>query len=151
MIRDATEDDVPTLVELGRLMHAESPVFSRLTFDPERFSVTVRNTIQSPAGFAKVVETEGQVVGGMLAFVIPHFCSSDLVACDVGLFMHPDFRGGTGAARLLTLYRAWADEHGAKIIQLGIMTGVQVQRTQAMCERMGWALSGVVMEVPCPA
>jgi hypothetical protein len=35
MIRPATVDDVPRLVELGAQMQAESPRFARLTFDAE--------------------------------------------------------------------------------------------------------------------
>ena len=145
MIREPTEDDVPAMVELGRMMHAESPVFSRLTFDAERLSVTIRNVMLSPAGFARVSGGD-EITGAMLAMAVPHWCSSDLVACDLALFVHPEFRGGTAAARMLMAYRDWAAGLGAKITNFGIMTGVQVDRTQTLCERLGWVRSGVVME-----
>lgn len=145
MIRFATLDDVPALVELARAMHAESPVFSVLRFDGEILAGNFRTIIQSSQGFARVFEVGGKVAGGMVAAAVPHFCSPDLVACDVGLFVHPEHRGSSAAVRLLTEYRNWAEGIGAALIQFGVMTGVAVERTQSMCERLGWKQQGVVL------
>lgn len=139
---------MPALVRLGRAMHAEAPNFRAMTFDGIRLGQTLRNVIGSDLGFAWVLESPGgDVVGGLVAMAVPHWFSTDLAACDLALFVAPEHRGGMGVARLLNAYAAWAHEVGAVKVQLGIMTGVHVEQTRALMERLGWRCSGVVMEV----
>ena len=144
MIRPAEYTDVPSLVELGAIMHAESPVFCKLTFDREKLYTTIGNVIEH--GFAMVYESNGHIRGVILAMVAPHWFSKDLFTCDLALFIEPQHRGGIAAVRLLNAYANWAQESGAKLIQFGIMTGVGVETTAALCERLGWKRAGVVME-----
>jgi len=146
VIRPATSADIPRMVELGRVMHGESPVFCRLTFDAEKLAATIASTIASPAGFARVSEHDGVVIGGMVAMVSPHWFSPDLVACDLALFIDPEYRGGMSAVRLISAYTAWAKGHGAALIQIVVMTGVNVDKTEALLHRLGWHRSGLVME-----
>lgn len=145
MIRQAVFADIPRLVELGAVMHAESPVFSRLRFDPQRLEATARYAIEH--GFARVYVVGGSIVGGMLAIAAPHWCSSDLVACDLALFIDPAHRGGIAAARLLTQYAQWAQDMGAVMIRFGVTTGVHPAQTQALAETLGWRPTGITMEI----
>ena len=146
MIRAATTEDISRMIDLGRVMHAESPTFSRMRFDADKLAGTIASIIASPSGFAMVAEHCDQVVGGMLAVVSPHYFSPDLVACDLALFMAPNHRGGMAAVRLVNAYTAWADSRGAVLKQLGVMTGVNVDKTEALLHRLGWHRSGLVME-----
>lgn len=146
MIRTATFDDVPDLVELGRAMHAESPRYREMTFDADRLAETLHGVIAA-GGFARVVQTEdGSLVGGLVAVLVPHWASDDLTSCDLALFMAPEARGSIAPARLLNQYAQWARDRGARQIMLGVMTGVSVPQTVALCERLGWRQAGVVME-----
>lgn len=146
MIRPACASDIPRMVELGRAMHGESPVFRRLAFDAQRLAGTIGRAIDSDSGFAFVSEHDGMVVGGFLAMVTPHWFSSDLVACDLALFIDPEYRGGMAAVRLISAYVDWAKSRGAALIQIGVMTGVNVDKTEALLHRLGWHRSGLVME-----
>lgn len=146
MIRPATPEDIPRMVELGRAMHGESPTFCRLRFDADKLAATIASTIASPAGFAYAAEQGGEVVGGMLAVITPHYFSPDLVACDLALFMAPEHRGGMAAVRLINAYTKWAEYHGAALVQIGVMTGVNVDKTETLLHRLGWHRSGLVME-----
>lgn len=145
MLRDATRDDIPAIVALGALMHAESPHFRVLTWDGDKVARTVAHLIDSPHGLALVAEQGGEIVGGVLALAVEHWGSPDLVACDLALFIRPQSRGGMAGARLLDAYRRWADGLGCKITQLGVMTGVNVEQTQALGLRLGWRQQGVVL------
>jgi GNAT superfamily N-acetyltransferase len=147
MIREATTDDIQHLVILGARMYAESERFQSLRFDAQRLTSTIANVIDSPHGFARVMESGGEVVGGLLAVLTPHWFSPDLTACDLALFIAPEHRGTMAPVRLLNAYAAWAHESGAKQILLGIMTGLHVEQTEALCERLGWRRAGVVMEI----
>lgn len=145
MIRDATLDDVPALVALGHLMHAEAPHFRGLAWDGDKVARLAEHLIGSPLGFARVLERDGEVVGGILAMAVEHWCSPDLVSCDLALFVRPDCRGGTAAARMLCGYREWAHGLGCKLVQFGVMTGVCVEQTEALAKRLGWTRQGVVL------
>lgn len=147
MIREATVHDVDRLVELGACMHRESERFSVLEFDAARLAATLRLSIGTQHAFTWVAEQGGVVVGGMFAMLTPHWFSPDLTSCDLALFMLPEHRGTMAPARLLNAYAAWAHERGAKHILFGVMTGVHVDETVRLCERLGWRRAGVVMEV----
>lgn len=144
MLRDATLHDIQRIVDLGALMHAESPTWSRLRFSRDKLAAIVELAINQ--GFAKVVVDCGEVVGGMLALAVPHWFSEDMVACDVAMFIDPAHRGGMAAVRLLNAYALWAREAGATLVHFGVTTGVHNDKTQALCERLGWRQVGALME-----
>jgi|DEB19_MinimDraft_2_1074335.scaffolds.fasta_scaffold00935_2 GNAT superfamily N-acetyltransferase len=146
MIRNATSEDIPRMVELGRLMHAESPNFRGMRFDADKLASAVRHAINSPAGFAGVAERDGQVIGGLVAMAVPHYFSPDEVACDLALFVAPEHRGGMAAARLVAAYRDWGKALGVAKVQMGVMAGVEAWMVEALCERLGARRVGVVME-----
>lgn len=147
MIREAALSDIARLVELGRVMHAESPVFSRLSFDADVLADTLAQVVRSEHGFAWVLEVDGEVVGGIAAGASPHWFSRDITTCDLALFILPQHRGTRGCAHLVNAYAAWARGLGAVLINLGVMTGVNTEQTVALLERIGWKRSGVMMEI----
>lgn len=147
MIRKATLDDLPTLLALGASMHAESPRFSRLAFSASRLEETLRALILLPRGFVLVAELDGELIGGMAAMCMPHWASADLLATDLALFVAPEHRGGLTAARLVRRYVGWAMGEGAKLIQLGVTTGVATEETARMFEAIGLRRCGVILEV----
>lgn len=146
MIRAATTDDIPRMVELGRAMHAESPAFGAMRFDADKLAGVIAAAMGSPVGFAMVAERDGEVIGGMVAMAAPHYFSPDLVACDLALFIQAEHRGGMAAVRLLAAYREWGIGIGAAKVQLGVMAGIEAWMVEALCERLGARRVGVVME-----
>ncbi|WP_439606866.1 GNAT family N-acetyltransferase [Hydrogenophaga sp.] len=145
MIRPANPFDLPALLDLGERMHAESPRFSRLTFSSARLHNTLRSLLDNPAGFLWVAE-QGVVIGGMAGIIGPHWASDDLVATDLALFIDEKQRGGMSTARLVTEYKRWAHQRGARIVQVGVTTGVQTEQTARLYERLGLARCGLILE-----
>lgn len=147
MIRPATLTDIPALVVLGRLMHDESPRFCVLPYSPDKVRDMLRVLINEPFGFAWVAEdADGGIVGGMIAALMPHWCSEAVVASDLALFVAPSARGTLAPVRLLNTYRSWAKAQGAVMCQFGVTTGVQTEATAALVERIGFKRCGVVLE-----
>ncbi len=136
-IRPATHDDLDLLMDIAVAMHRESPRFSRLGFSPEKVLNLYVTLIDQPQGLLLVAERDGLVVGGVAAFVSEHWFSDDLVANEFAVFLLPEHRGGMTAARLVRGYIEWAQAQGAKIIQLGISTGVQPVETAALYRALG--------------
>lgn len=143
MIRDATFDDLDALVSIGAAMHEESR-FSVLAYEPAKVRATLAALIGKQ--YVKVVERNGEVIGGFAGMVTPHWCSHNLVAYDFGLFMLKEHRGGGTAAHLLNGFRKWALEKGAKLVTIGISTGVEIEKTRELYDRLQFKTIGYICE-----
>ena len=142
MIRNATRDDLPALVELGRAMAAESPRYRRLTYSARKVGTLLGNMIDSPDGFVMLAEQGGKIFGVMAAFVSEHWMSEDRMSSDFGLFILPEHRGGTAAMRMARAYIEWARSRGAIDISLGISTNVNSDQTARFYRALGLVPAG---------
>lgn len=146
-IRPATVQDIEALVELGRQMAAESPRFSRLTFNPGKVRALLERQIGNPLALVLVVERAGQVVGVFLGGAAEHWACDGLVAFDLALFVEPTHRGGTSAARLLCGYRSWCEQIGAVMATAGISTQVHADQSARLYRGLGFREVGPVFDV----
>lgn len=146
MIRPATHDDIDVLTDLGEQMHVESR-FAKLPLDRAKVRALFAHLIESPDGLLVVAEKDGDVIGGFAGYIVEHYFARTKVASDFGLFISPDFRGGMSAPRLLKAYIDWAKENGAVMIQAGITTGVHVEESTRLYERLGFAPAGQLFEI----
>lgn len=145
-IRPATHDDIPEIVALGALMHAESR-YAVLPYSPAKLADLGARLIDWPDGFLQVACKGDRIVGLMAGFVIEHFASTARVAGEYALFVEPASRGTRAAIRLLRAYRAWAESRGAVLIAAGITTGVHTDATAKFYESMGARQVGIVFEL----
>lgn len=142
-VRTATVDDVTDLVALGRMMHRESPRFSRFAFVAGKVEALIRSMIASPHMVVFVAEESGFGVIGMFGGIVgEHFFTTDRFATDVAVFVVPQFRGTSAFPRLLQAFESWATEQGVLEIAPGISTEVSPERTLALYEQKGFRLSG---------
>ena len=146
MIRPATHEDIPRLIELGEQMHVESR-FASLPFDRDKVRGLFAHLIESPDGLLLVAEIDGVPIGGFAGYVVEHYFARTKVASDFGLFIEPASRGGMTAPRLLKAYIEWAKEQGAVMIQAGITTGVHVEQTTRLYEKLGFRNNGQIFEL----
>lgn len=147
IIRPATAADIETLVDIGEAMHRESPRFSRLSYSRAKVAGLLAFLIDEPLGFLRVAEREGVLVGGIACQAAEHWFSEDKFSTDYALFILPEHRGGMTAPRLIGAYIAWAKEQGAKLIQLGVSTGVQTGETVELYRNIGLKQYGYGFEV----
>jgi RimJ/RimL family protein N-acetyltransferase len=140
-LRRATHDDLAALVALAQAMHLESPRFSIYPFLPERFHQTMATVLDFEHGFVVVAEVEGRLMGAFAGLASPHFACDVLQAQDIGLFIAPEHRGGTLAARLVRSFLEWARSINAEPT-IGINTGVAPERTAQLLTALGAKQSG---------
>lgn len=145
MLRTATLLDMPRLLELARTMHGESR-FAGLSLNEEKTEALLSYLIQDASGFVMVGEVEGVIRGAFVASCQAHFFSDDKIACDVALFVEPNRRGGVLALRLVQSYVGWATCLGARMIQAGISTGVNVDTGTRLFEACGFTAIGPLLE-----
>lgn len=146
-IRVATLDDLPRILELGELLHKESPRWSRLSFNRAKAANMMAQMILEPHGVIFVAEQDGLVVGGIAGFASPHWSSDDIVAQELSFFMAPGARGSIVAVRLICALQAWAEMRGAKWLHAGTSTGLDPERTAGLYERLGFSRCAIGLEV----
>lgn len=145
-VRDATLDDVPALLALGQRMHAESPRFRQIEFDSPRLQMTLEQVLAADGGFLMVGVHDDTIAGVMVGLATQHWCSTDIVASELALYVEPEFRGSLLAARLIRRYITWARNLGAKLVVAGISTGVHTEETARLYEAVGMRRFGVLLE-----
>lgn len=120
MIRNATADDIPKLVEMGQRLHDET-TYRHVTYAPDRVAATCAMMINQ--GFLMVAEKDGVVVGGMMGDVHVPWYTTERMGIDHSLYIEPEHRNGLIAAKLIKKFEAWCIKMGATQIRPGIGTG----------------------------
>lgn len=146
MIREATMLDIPDLLDLGEIMHAESRM-SPWPFAREKVGNLMAGLIEIPNGCLLVAEHQGEVVGGFAGWCDEHWACHVRQASDFALFVTPTRRGGIAAARLIQAFKDWALKQGADVVQVGISTGVNVETGTRLFELAGFRSIGPIMEL----
>lgn len=146
MIRPATPEDIPALLDIGEAMATESPRFSRMRFSRGKLAANLAALIGADHGFVVVAERDGALAGVMVAVISPHWFSDDLQASDLALYVRPEARGTLAAARLVRAYTTWARQRGALLLQAGVTTGVHTEETARLYERLGYRRCGIFLE-----
>lgn len=143
MIRDATPDDLESIIALGEAMHAESPRFNGMPFDPGRLRALAPTLFAD--GIVLVAESSEGVVGMAVGFVTPHFFCNVVTASDLAIYVLPASRGGRWAVKLIRAFEDRARVKGAAEAVLGISTEVAADRTAGLYEGLGYRRSGVIL------
>lgn len=151
MIRPMTADDIPAIVALGRAMHAESPRYRRMNFNPDKVASRVRGmvtgtlTTAAPGG-AFVAIKDGKIIGMIGGFVAETFFGDDKVASDYAFYITPsERRKGRAAVELVRAFERWADAQGVVDIVPGVSTMIETQSTRRLFEKLGYEHYGEMM------
>lgn len=142
MVRAATFDDIPAIVGLLRVMHAESR-FRSIEFVDSKAAATVA-ALLTERMCVLVAERDGAAIGFFLGAVSEYFFSLERYAADLALFVDPGHRGGMTGASLLRAFKAWAQDQGIRHVEIGVTTGVTVEKTAALFERLGFRRQGIL-------
>lgn len=133
------------LVELGRMMHAES-VYASLPYEPEYVRRYIASAITDLTYCPLIAEADGEIVGFFCGQISQTFFGPALIASDHVLFVLQAHRGTRAALGLLAEFQAWAKKNGAVQIFMGITTGVDEWRTAQFYDRCGFQITGRVMK-----
>jgi GNAT superfamily N-acetyltransferase len=143
-IRAPVAGDVEPLVEMGLRMHAES-AYAFLPYERNKVIRLVQSFLDdSSSRCGLVAEADGKLVGMLGGYLSEYFFCSEVVACDMVLFVDPAYRHGLAAMRLVRAFRKWAIEHGARELCLAISTNVNADDTGRFYERLGFTRVGGV-------
>lgn len=151
MIRPATHDDIPALVEMGRAMHGESN-YEVIEFDEKQTAEFIHWVLAQDNGFCAVAERDGELIGYAAGFATPQWfgAKDKLTAQDYGLYVKPSYRRGATAILLATAYRDWAIALGCVQVRAGTAAGTHAQGANAIYEHLGFQRAGYLFVLSPP-
>lgn len=100
-VREATLDDVPLIVEVGRVVHANS-VYADIEYDDESAARTAAALIEAEDGLVMVSRS-----AFIMAGLVPMHFNHAIKQCIEIAF------GGPGGGQLIEAAKEWARERGA--------------------------------------
>ncbi len=146
-IRFATLADLPACVELGYRIH-RSTRLSRFPYERELVEKNLRSLIITGQQHRRshclllVEDIEGTVVGGLIGCIESHLFSHRPVANLIAYGVHPRHRMSGAAVRLLKVFVDWAKRRGVDEVNVGVNSGVDIERTDRFLKKMGFARTG---------
>lgn len=116
VIREATEADIPRLIEMGERFLTETVYRGRVAVNPSAMARTVARLLVSDGGAVFVSERDHTVVGMIGMLVFEHPITGEITASELFWWVEPEARG-TGI-RLLKRGEQWARDAGAERIHM---------------------------------
>lgn len=135
MIRLATKDDIPKLLEMGKRF-AEY-VGGHVTYSPERVRLLLYGLI-SGGGVVMVAEKNGALQGLIMGALSPIWYAEENAATELALWIDPDCRGGRIVFGLIGAFELWGKEHQAKYICMSDLCIGGEFPAGAMFSRLGY-------------
>lgn len=143
MIRVATREDLPVIVELGKMLHEES-VYREFSYDPDKVFEHMGMLIDG-GGVVFLAVRDGEVVGGVAGGVAEQWFSREKIAFDYTLFIRKDCRNGVMAMKLIVALTSWGKAKGVKT-RMGITTGINVEGSTRLYLACGMKPAGVLFQ-----
>lgn len=126
MIRAATLEDVPAIVELSSHFILATPYSASLPVTPEYLEHTATTVIGGGTGIIYVVETDSRLVGFLAAYIGRHPFTGQMYCEELAWWMEPAARKGTAGPRMLWLLIEWARQNGAVVLKMVAPAGSSV-------------------------
>lgn len=144
-IRHPDEHDKGALLFMAKAMHIESPRFRGRDFNLDKMNGVVDFLLGDINSGIFVVEEDGVVTGMIAGIVCEHFFGKDKYVSDLAVYVQPEKRGGSAALRLIRAFEEWSFKHGACEVLLGVSTGIEMERTVALYQRLGYTLTACAL------
>ena len=136
--------DVERAMRLGEMMHSEG-VYAFLPFAHDkvrRLGAAILADKEEQVYFARLCLQDNEPIGVMVAYVSEYFFSQYRIVQDMVLYVHPDYRQGRAALRLMRAFMSWAQRVGASEECLGITVGVNNEAAARLYEHLGYERVG---------
>jgi hypothetical protein len=133
LLRDATFEDLEALMPLAREAHLQS-IFAGMEMNEAAVQRSFVTSIQFDVCFAKVIEKDGAVLGGLVGLVTENHFG---IRCAVDLFNYS--KGGTDL--LIKSFMGWSEARGARFVRITDLSGNP--RYQTLLTELGLIPSGI--------
>lgn len=149
-VRAIKMDDVESAVKLCRALSDESPAYNIYPFNETKTRLLMTAFAEWRENCICYVVDNGEEVVGVLGLVVMDSPTHDYkYATDVGFYILPQYRGSPAAVRMIRGAEAMAKAMGASEISMGASSGIAMDKTVHMYEKMGYKMAsyGMVKEL----
>ena len=150
MIREATMLDVPDIVWLGKEMHAES-IYARRVWDAQKVQRLASRYITNPDCFLWVACKNNRPHGFISGYVTDYHFGNESLAALLDFYFRPMNRGSADVVRLIRRFEEWALFKQCVEVNLGISTGVRLDKFDRLCHKLGYQKVGSIYKRHLPA
>lgn len=138
MVRLATLEDVPRMVELGELFYTAAEM-QAIPYNPKSTEFLFIEMIKSALCVVLVLEKDGQIIGGIGGTISPATYNFDvMVMLENFWFIHPDFRGGKGSIELFYQLETAAKNKGAFQLIMGAFNHLKINPLDRIYTKRGY-------------
>jgi len=122
-IVQATENDIPTIVEFARKFHQVSP-FQDSPFSPEMVELFCQTLLTNGINNAILLLSvaEGEPTGMLIASAQEMSFSTDRFAVELAWWVEPEYRNSPAAQRLIEVYEYWAKKVGCTHVMMSSLS-----------------------------
>jgi GNAT superfamily N-acetyltransferase len=130
IIREATIEDIPKMVEMASRFHQYALVDKGFKFSPPDFARYSTFLMESSIANILIVDVDEEAVGAIAGAVLPWFMdSSQLVLTELWWWVDPEYRKGGLAFKLLDALTEWGKYLGASKM---IMVSIEAEREETV-------------------
>lgn len=148
MIRHATYDDIPELIELGRAHVAET--VPHLDFYPVTVMEYATIFLNNPDCCLLVYNQDDKPVGYLYGYLAGFlFNKTQKMSAQELWYVRPEYRGRMGGVLLIKEYEKWAREKGAAEIHSGVVTEHVSERVSKLFGHLGFRQTGQYFKKVC--
>ena len=137
-IREATEADIPAIVEMGRRFFETSGYGEFMAFDPDSVVATARRLMASESGTV-IVAVNDRPVGMVAGLIYPYFMNyGHVTGQEMFWWVEPEHRAAGTGKDLLRALEAWARDAGAHSFIMGSLEALRPLTVAALYRRLGY-------------
>lgn len=147
-VREARTQELFKYVDIFEAVHRET-AYSHISVDRAKTANYLFGAIKGEEGwFIRAIArmADDEPVGGIVCVSVPALFSQEKVAYDVTIMVDEEHRGKClkQLLQIVKEYKAWALADGAKLIKMGVSSGINMDKASAFFERMGFARVGAM-------
>ena len=143
MIHDMTPPYESQVWTLAQEMWKESIAHRGMKLERDKLMQQLRASQKNPNVYFKIAVRGGEVLGGFFGVINTVYFSDERAARDLAWFVRRSSRGGAAAVRLVADFERWGLSKGVKQFFLGQSTGVNIEITKTLYEKLGYRVVGV--------
>jgi GNAT superfamily N-acetyltransferase len=149
IVRDALEIEVFQLTDISERVLKESPTYTHMSYDKEKSANYIYGAIaKQPGWFLRVIaeKSSGRLIGGILCFCETVVYGPDKQAYDVTIMIDEEHRGKCTKqiVQIIEEYKEWALKEGAKVIKMGVSSGLNIEKASLFFEKLGYKQIGAM-------
>lgn len=140
MIRMATYEDIPELVDMLIAFQSEAGCYGQIDPDAKSISNSLKMMIDGENSDIAIYEADGKIAGTTAVFAYPSwFNFSQLTGQEMFWYIKPEFRNKFGIAmRMFNWLEKWAEDHSLKTLTVASTGTLKVEKLEKFYESKGY-------------